>query len=147
MAPSRYRNVVVPMLEEVHAEHAVEVACRLAADRHGSITAISVIEVPPLLPLDAHMKDEEADVRMVQNRAVAIGDAYGVPVVTRVVRAREAGAAVLDELEHGGADLVVIGAMRTPRTNKRAVPFGRDVQRVLRKAPCRVMLVAAALGA
>jgi len=38
----------------------------------------------------------------------------------------------------------VIGATRKIRANKRATTFGRNVQHVLRKAPCRVLLVAAA---
>jgi basic amino acid/polyamine antiporter, APA family len=134
------------MLGNPESERSVEVACRLAADRHASITVVTVIEVPPLLPLDAHMTEEEAEARRLHSRATAIGDAYGVAVVSRTVRAREAGTAILGELERGEAELVVIGAPRKARADKRRTAFGRNVQHVLRKASCRVLLVAAAPG-
>jgi nucleotide-binding universal stress UspA family protein len=135
------------MVGNCESERAIDVACRLAAERHVSITAFTVIEVPPLLPLDAHMKDEEAEARLLHNRAVAIGDGYGVAVVGRTVRARDAGTAIVEELERSHAEVAVIGVTRKSRTNKRTIAFGRNVQRVLRKAPCKVMIVAAAPGA
>jgi nucleotide-binding universal stress UspA family protein len=139
-----YRRLLVPMLGNPESERALEVACRLAAERHASIIAVTVIEVPPFLPLDARMTDEEADARRLHGRATAIADAYGVTLVSRTVRARDAGTAILEELEKSDAELVVIGATHKIRTNKRATAFGRNVRHVLRKAPCRVLLVAAA---
>src|SRR5712691_11521864 len=94
-----YRRLLVPLLANPESERAVEVACRLAAERHASITVVTVIEVPPLLPLDAHMAEEEWEARRLHVRATAIADAYGVAVVSRTVRAREAGAAILEELD------------------------------------------------
>jgi APA family basic amino acid/polyamine antiporter len=139
-----YRRLLVPMLGNPESERAIQVACRLAAERHAAITVVTVIEVPPLLPLDARMTDEEAEARRLHDRATAIADAYGVAVVSRTVRAREAGPAILEQLEKSDAELVVIGATHKIRTNKRATAFGRNVRHVLRKAPCRVLLVAAA---
>src|SRR6266536_3057542 len=138
-----YRRLLVPMLGNPESELAVQVACRLAAERHAAITVVTVIEVPPLLPLDARMTDEEAEARRLHDRATAIADDYGVAVVSRTVRAREAGAAILEQVEKSDAELVVLGATRKLRANKRATAFGRNVQHVLRKAPCRVLLVAA----
>ncbi|HEY8774211.1 MAG TPA: universal stress protein [Gaiellaceae bacterium] len=141
-----YRRLLVPVLGNPESERAVEVACRLAAERRASITAITVIEVPPLLPLDARMTEEEAEARRLHGRATTIADAYGVTVVFRTVRAREAGTAILEELEKSDAELVVIGATRKIRANRRTTAFGRNVQHVLMKASCRVLLVAAAPG-
>jgi nucleotide-binding universal stress UspA family protein len=132
------------MLGNPESERAIQVACRLAAERHAAITVVTVIEVRPLLPLDARMTEEEAEARRLHDRATAIADAYGVAVVSRTVRAREAGTVILEQLEESDAELVVIGATRKIRANKRATTFGRNVQHVLRKAPCRVLLVAAA---
>jgi basic amino acid/polyamine antiporter, APA family len=139
-----YRKLLVPLLDNPESVRAVEVACRLAAEHHASITAVTVIEVPSLLPLDAHMKEEEADARRLQGRAMAIADAYGVTLVPRTVRARKAATAILEELKRNDAELVVIGATRKIRADKRTTAFGRNVQDVLVKAPCRVLLVAAA---
>jgi nucleotide-binding universal stress UspA family protein len=124
----------------------MEVACRLAADRHASITALTVIEIPPLLPLDAHMRDEEAAARRLLARAEAIGDAYGVSVVSRSVRSRDAASAILERMDASDVELVVLGARRRERANKRAPAFGGTVQHVLRKATCRVLVVGAPCG-
>ena len=142
-----YARVLVPVAATPESERAVEVACRLAAERHAAVTAVSVVEVPPLLPLDARMDVEEFRARRLHDRAEAVADAYGVPLVWRLVRARQAGHAILDELERRDFDLVVLGAARRARSNPRSSPFGRTVQHVLKGAPCRVLLVAASRGA
>ena len=59
------------------------IACRLAAERRTSVTAISVIEVPAELPLDAHMTDEEEQLKPVLAEASAIAELYGVRVQAR----------------------------------------------------------------
>ena len=107
------------------------------------MTVLSVVEVQPALPLDARMDEEEEGVRLVQQRAEAIGDAYGVRLVLRRARARQAATAILDELGEHDFDLVVLGTVRSFRSNRRASPFGRTVQQVLRGSLCRVLLVAA----
>jgi nucleotide-binding universal stress UspA family protein len=137
-----YRRVVVPVLEGPESERAVEVACRLAAERHASVTVVTVVEVPPLLPLDARMDEEEDEARRLLERAEAVADAYGVTVVLRRVRARHAAPAILEELGRAGTELVVIGASRRNRAGRRASPFGRTVQQVLRGARCRVLVIA-----
>ena len=48
-----YRNILVPIVEGRESEEAVDVACRLAAERRATIVALRVIVVPLELPLDA----------------------------------------------------------------------------------------------
>ena len=98
-ATAGYHKLVVPMLANPESKRAVEVACRLAAERHAEITIVTVIEVPPLLPLDAHMHDEEAEARRLHNLAIEIGDMFGVAVHPIAVRARDAATAILEEIE------------------------------------------------
>src|ERR671936_386941 len=54
-----YRNILVPVSEALESEEAVDLAARLAAERGASIAALSVIEVPLELPLDARLPEEE----------------------------------------------------------------------------------------
>src|SRR5438477_9944280 len=81
-----YRHILVPVRDGPATAPAMTIACRLAAERHASITALVVVEVPAELPLDAHMFDEEAVAKRVLGDAAAIGDLHGVDVVPRVVR-------------------------------------------------------------
>ena len=71
---------------------------------------LRVIVVPLELPLDADLTEqlEEADELLDEARAVA--EPYGVRVVERVVRARNAGRAIVEEAERRGAEIIVLGA-------------------------------------
>ena len=136
-----FRRVLVAVVASSESEQAVDVACRLASPR-SSVIALNVIEVPPLLPLDAHMRKEEAEGHRVGELALALGESYGITVVPRLVRARDAGAAIVAEAEAADCDLVVIGAERRPAS--RMSTFGLTVQHVLKHASCRVLVVGAA---
>jgi nucleotide-binding universal stress UspA family protein len=143
LAPERgFRRLVVPVIDSAESLRAVEVASRLAADRHPSLTLVTVIELPPLLPLGAHMLEEEAKARDLLVRAEAIADARGVHVATQILRARDAGTAIADLVEANPPELVVIGAARGPRGR-----LGSTVRQVLTRAPSRVLLVAASAPA
>jgi nucleotide-binding universal stress UspA family protein len=58
---------------------------------------------------------------------------------TRVVRARSAAEAIVRCAAAGDAEVVVLGAPRRRRGNRRAPVFGRTVGAVLAQAPCRVV--------
>ena len=131
------RSILVPLGMNAESETAFDVACRLAAERGCSLTAIAVVEVPALLPVDAHMVDEEAAARRLLDRAAAVGDSYGIDVRQRLVRAREAATAIVEEASARNTELIVLGTSR-----KRARPFGRTAGAVLKGAACRVMLIA-----
>jgi nucleotide-binding universal stress UspA family protein len=140
-AAGAYRRIVVPLLGGRESVRAVDAACRLAAERKSVVIAVSVIEVPPLLPLDARMDDEEAEGLWELAAAEAIADEYGVVLRRRQLRAREAAPAVLEATEETAAELVVVYAPRKARASRNSSPFGRDVRQILRKAPCRVLII------
>ena len=99
--------------------------------------------MPLELPLDAYLPDEVAEANEQLDEARAIGESYGVSVTTRLVRARNAGRAIVDEAHRRGAEIIVMGGPRRVRlqTGKRAI-FGDTVDFVLKHAPCRVMVAA-----
>jgi nucleotide-binding universal stress UspA family protein len=140
--PLGFRNLLVPVSDNPESERAVDAACRLAADHGATIALISVIEVPPVLPLESHMTSEEAAARRLLERAAAIGDSYGVTVVPRILRARTAADVIVTQAAQRRTELIVIGA---PRKRRRA--FGPTVEHVLKKAPCRVTVIGAAAEA
>jgi len=130
-----YRRLLVPVVDNAESEEAVDVAARLAAEHGSSITIVTVVEVPAGLPADAHMRAEEAHAHAVLTRAAAVADRYGVSVALRTVQARDAATAIVDEARARNTELIVIGAERTDRG------LGPTVQHILKKAPCRVMIV------
>jgi basic amino acid/polyamine antiporter, APA family len=143
-AALEYRSIVVPIAPGYASDEAMDVACRLARERGSRIVALTVIVVPLELPLDAFLPEQvrEADEQL--DEARAIGNSYGVSVIARIVRARNAGRAVVDEAVRRGSEIVVMGGPRRVRlaASKRAI-FGDTVDFVLKHAPVRVMVVAA----
>jgi basic amino acid/polyamine antiporter, APA family len=133
-----YRSILVPIVTGPESHEAVEVAARLATERAGRIVLLRVIVVPLELPLDADLAAELDDANRVLDEARAIAAQYGVRVVERMVRARHAGRAIVDEAERRVSEIIVLGA---PRGQHRAI-FGHTVDYVLKHAPCRVMVAA-----
>jgi len=138
-APAGYRKLLVPLHAEPESARAVELACSLAAEHGAELTAVFVVEVSPLLPLDARMDEEEAQARTALQQAEAIADAFGVHLRGRTVRAREAGPAIAALAENVGAEVVVLAAPRKRRAHGR-LRFGATVRQVLAKAPCPVLI-------
>jgi basic amino acid/polyamine antiporter, APA family len=132
-----YRQIVVPLVPDDESETAVALAAELAGDSGSTITAVVVIEVPPALPLEAHMLQEDAAAKQALEDARAIASLRGVRVRARTLRARVAGEAIVEEAESSNADVIVL---RAPRSGRRRRMFGRTVDYVLKHASCRVVV-------
>ena len=144
-AEDGYRRLLVPISGSAESARAMETACALAAEHGASITVVYVIEVSPLLPLDARMDEEETDARAAIARAEAIADAFGLKIHPHTIRARDAGPAVVELIEDEHVELVVIAAPRPRRFHRRGSAFGGLVRYVLAKAPSRVLVVSGRL--
>jgi nucleotide-binding universal stress UspA family protein len=137
----RLRTIVVPLLGRDETEHALDLACRLAADRGARVVLVAPLVVPQELPLDAHLHDEIRALKAPLDQAAAIADSYGVGVRRRIVRTRERAlghevATVVDDL---GAELVVVGAPVESRLGFRRA-FAAEVLGIIREVPCRVLI-------
>ena len=138
-----YRRILVPLLDAKESERAIEIACRLAAEHGATVTALTVVEVPVTLPIDAQMLEEEAEAKQVLEVARAIADGYGVSVSVRVVRARDAGEAIVEEARRANTEIIILRAPRKRGSRRGARLFGETVDFLLKHAPCRVMVAAA----
>jgi len=136
-----YQRLLVPIAGNPQSEEAVDVASRLAAEHGSSITVVAVVEVPPVLPLDAHMREEEARAHALLCRAAAAAESYGVTAALETRRARDAASAIVSESVARNTQLLVIGAPRRPSSKRSVAIFGHTVEHVLKHAPCRVMIV------
>ena len=132
------RNLLVPVADNPESERAMDVACRLA-EGHSVIAVLHVVEIPPVLPLTAHMKEEQHAAHKLLERMAAVADTYGVKVAPRMLQDRSADEAIVGFAARRSVDLIVIGAPRKPHR-----PFGPTVEHVLRKADARVLLIGAA---
>jgi APA family basic amino acid/polyamine antiporter len=133
-----YRSILVPIVAGRESQEAVEVAARLATERAGRIVLLRVIVVPLELPLDADLSEQVEEAYHLLDIAHAVTEPYGVRAVERVVRARQAGRAIVEEADRRGTEIIVLGARRGNYTTI----FGSTVEYVLKNAPCRVMVAA-----
>src|SRR5436309_7446864 len=138
-----YRSILVPIAPGYPSDEAMQVACRLAGERRSTIIAETVIEIPLELPLDAYLPERVDEANEQLDQASAVGELYGVRVIERIVRARNAGRAIVDEATRRGSEIIVMGGPRRVRlaSGKRAI-FGDTVDFVLKHAACRVMVAA-----
>jgi basic amino acid/polyamine antiporter, APA family len=137
--------VVVPLLEPEHTRHALDLACRLAAERGSRVLLLAPLYVEWELPLDAHFSQEEAALQAELGRERAIAESYGVDAHGQVVRTRpgELGRGVTEAAVEVRASLIVVGApVESQRGFRR--PFSRDVWSVLNDAPCPVLIATGA---
>ena len=138
---AEYRTIVVPVLRTAESEEALVAAARLAAERGATVVVVNVVEVPLDKPLDASLAGEIQEAEHVLDDAQAFLESYGVRAVTRLVRARRAGPAIVEEAARRNAELVILGAPRSRMRAGNAI-FGRTVDYVLKSSPSRVLVVA-----
>jgi APA family basic amino acid/polyamine antiporter len=136
-----YQSIVVPVVRSAETEEALVAAARLAAERGSAIAIVTVLEVPLSLPLDADLPEAEAEADDLLDEARAIVDGYGVRSVLRLVRARRAGPAIVEEATRRQAELIVVGAPRK-RIRRRGPLFGKTVDYILKTSPVRVLVTA-----
>ena len=137
-----YRTILVPVLRTAESEEALVAAARLATERRATIVILHVLEVPLDKPLDADVHEREEVAYQILDEGQALLEGYaGVRIVSRLVRARSAGPAIVEEAASRDAEVVILGAPRTTVRSGKPI-FGRTVDYVLRNSPTRVLVVA-----
>jgi nucleotide-binding universal stress UspA family protein len=136
-----YRSIVVPLLDLEETEHALALACRLAADRGARVVMVAPLVVERELPLDAHFEQERAELEARLEVAAGAVSADGVTLRREIVRTRpgQVGEDVARIAAEHRAELLVVGAPVESRRGFRRA-FSRDILLLLRVAPCRVLI-------
>ncbi len=123
--------------DDPFSEEAVATAKALAARRRRAIHVLSLINVPANLPLDATLDGREAAARSKLEQAKLI---CGQRVSGSVehVRMGQAGNAIVEEAKSINAAAIVM-----PLRYRGGAPlYGKTLQTVLGKRPCRVIVSA-----
>jgi basic amino acid/polyamine antiporter, APA family len=137
-----FRTILVPVLRTAESEEALVAAARLAHERRARIVILHVLEVPLDLPLDAEMDDREETAYAILDEAEALLESYaGVRTISRLLRERSAGRAIVDEAARRDAEVIILGASRGKVRGGKPI-FGRTVDFVLRNSPTRVAVIA-----
>jgi len=135
--------IVVPLRRiDAISEEMMATACRLASETGDRVIGVSGIAVDIRHPLDVPLPERDLEVAQVQEMARSLAEEYGVDYESRVGRTRNLGRMVVDAAAESGASMIVVGAPEKRRLARSAQEelFGRTIDFVLRRAPCRVIV-------
>jgi nucleotide-binding universal stress UspA family protein len=133
-----YRSILLPISSDSVDDMMTATALQLAAESGTSLVVLYPIEVPLSESLSAVMERETEEAERQLREAAALGREYGVNVITRIVRTRNIGQAIVEEAERRRSEIIVLGARDRNKPGQRL--FGRRIDYVLRNAHCRVMV-------
>ena len=131
-------SVIVVYSEEIHSEHMMALAVRLAQRERAELLVAYIIEVPLTLPPDAVMEKEQRIALDVLATAEAIARQKNIEIRTEIVGARQVSQGVLDLARRYDAHLIVLGAYHEGKYA--GAPLGRAIETIAANAPCDVLI-------
>lgn len=141
---NKMTRILVPLLHcSEETDRALALALQMARHRNGSVWALAVIEVPFMLPLDATLGEEEERVQALIERARSVARQTPSTLTVRVLKARQAGPAIVYEATQSAADLIIV-ANCPVRVRGSLQQIDPAVEYVLKHAPCEVLVLSGA---
>ena len=131
-----YRTALVPIFGGDVSATALGAAAKLIGEE-GVVYAVFVLPVPNQLSLDEGLEEEEAQGRSVLESARIKARRAGIKIHTGLIRTRNPGAALVDEAERVGADVIYWSTIHAPAGEQR---IGPTAAYLLSKRPCRVII-------
>jgi basic amino acid/polyamine antiporter, APA family len=131
-----YRTALVPIFGDDVSATALKSAAKLIG-AEGVLYAIFVLPVPAQLSLEAGLEGEEAQGRSVLESARIQARRLGIRIHTGLIRTRNPGAAIVEEAEHVGSDVIYWSTIHAPVGEKGIGPIATYL---LSKRPCRVII-------
>ena len=127
---------IVPIFGTDVDASALRAAAKLVGEG-ATVEAIYILRVPNQLSLDAGLEEEEALGLSVLESAKVTGRKAGLKVQTRLIRTRSPGAAIVEEAERSGAEIIYLGTAHAPPSER---ALGPTASYLLAHRPCRVVI-------
>jgi basic amino acid/polyamine antiporter, APA family len=131
-----YRTALVPIFGDDVSATALQSAAKLIGE-DGVVYAVFVLPVPSQLPLEGGLEEEEAQGRSVLESARIQARRLGIEIHTSLIRTRNPGAALVEDAERVGADVIYWSTIHAPAGEQR---IGPTAAYLLSKRPCRVII-------
>ncbi|HMD51567.1 MAG TPA: APC family permease [Solirubrobacteraceae bacterium] len=131
-----YKTAIVPIFGTDVSASALSSAAKLIGEE-GVVYAIFVLPVPSQLSLEAGLEEEEAQGRSVLESARIQARRAGIKIHTGLIRTRNPGAALVEEAERVGSDVIYWSTLHAPAGEQR---IGPTAAYLLSKRPCRVII-------
>ena len=134
----RLSSVLVPVSGDSCDEEMVRLACDLLESSRSMVHILYVIEVERGFPVDAEVTPAAAEGEQVLKDMESVARNYKCQMEAKLVQARKAGTAVVQEAVDKGVDAIVVGT-----SYKRpfgSYSLGESIPYILKNAPCRVIV-------
>ncbi|HEX4187156.1 MAG TPA: amino acid permease [Solirubrobacteraceae bacterium] len=131
-----YKTALVPIFGDDVSATALNSAAKLIGSE-GVVYAVYVLLVPSQLSLDEGLQEEEALGRSVLESARIQARRAGIKIHTGLIRTRNPGAALVEEAERVGSDVLYWSTIHAPTGEQR---IGPTATYLLAKRPCRVII-------
>ncbi|MGO9271708.1 MAG: universal stress protein [Terriglobia bacterium] len=132
-------KVMVALRDVESTDSLIQLACQLSKGMECEVVALHVVEVTPSLPLDAEAEVLDQPGKEILTRArETAAKCFSTAITARLVRARDAGEAIVGEALDGHIDLLVMGHRRKSPLGE--IFLGSTAQHVARHASCRVII-------
>ncbi len=132
-------RVMVALRDAEAAASLTKLACQMASLIGTNVVALHVIEVPPGLPIDVEDAVFERPGAQVLSLARQIAsNNFSMRIATKLLKARNAGEAIVDEAKDQEIELLIIGYHHDHGLAETLL--GSTVQHVTHHAPCRVLV-------
>lgn len=131
-------SIIVVFAQEIHSEHMMALAARLARRERADLLAVYVIEVPLILATGAEMPEEDRAGFDMLATAEVIAQHQDVTLRTELLHARSVSTAVLELAGRESANLIVMGSYREGRYS--GAPLGRAIEEIATRAKCDVLI-------
>jgi len=131
-----YRTALVPIFGNDVSASALQSAAKLIG-AGGVVYAVFVLPVPSQLSLEAGLEEEEDQGRSVLESARIRAHRAGIEIHTGLIRTRNPGAALVEEAQRVGADVIYWSTIHAPAGEQ---GIGPTATYLLSKRPCRVII-------
>lgn len=132
------QRILIPINGAQTDVEAVRLGCRLARRGRAKVMVVTVLEIRRGLALGT-VQDVEMDrAEKLIEQAEKMAHELETEIETELLQARDAGPAIVEEIAHWKADLVVVGMPFRQRFGE--FHMGRTAPHILRHAPCRALL-------
>jgi len=142
---NKLTRILVPLLSKNEAtDRIVALAAQMVQSRGGNVELLAVIEVPFTLPLNARVEEDEKRALELLNRAESVARKCAgmnkTGVNKRILKARNAGPAIVREAEMQAADVILMANTHV-RVRGNVQQINPAVDYVMKNAPCEVLVL------
>ena len=131
-------KVLVPVRGDESDNEALSLACEMTRGTKGKVYVLYVMEIQRYLPLDADPGGELAKGEEVLQRMEKLGEQFHGDIEAEILRARDAGPAVVQEAEEREVEAIVVAVPY--KTRYGVFSLGSTVPYILKNATCPVLL-------